>query len=395
MLAAHKRRSRRGLLPHLNKMNLSDLETPALLLDIPTVDANIARMRARLASLGVGFRPHLKTAKAIDVARRMYDGGVGPATVSTLKEAEYFAGHGFTDILYAVGITPGKLAHVSNLRARGVDLKIILDNTEAGTAVAAHVRATGAAIPTLVEIDCDGHRSGVAPDAAELAEIGHILHAAGSLAGVMTHAGSSYDCRSVEAIRAMAEQERARTVGAANRLRNAGLPCAIVSVGSSPTATYAQSLEGVTEVRAGVFVFFDLVMAGIGVCRVEDIALSVLTTVIGHQREKGWVITDAGWMAMSRDRGTEKQAVDQGYGLVCDEAGRPIPDLIMRGANQEHGIIAHRSGDPAKTPLLPLGTRLRVLPNHACATGAQHDRYLAVRGANPEITAIWPRFSGW
>ena len=376
-------------------MNLSDLETPALLLDIPTVDANIARMRARLASLGVGFRPHLKTAKAIDVARRMYDGGVGPATVSTLKEAEYFAGHGFTDILYAVGITPGKLAHVTNLRARGVDLKIILDNPEAATAVAAHVRATGAAIPTLVEIDCDGHRSGVAPDAAELAEIGRILHAAGSLAGVMTHAGSSYDCRSVEAIRAMAEQERARTVGAANRLRDAGLPCAIVSVGSSPTATYAQSLEGVTEVRAGVFVFFDLVMAGIAVCRIEDIALSVLTTVIGHQREKGWVITDAGWMAMSRDRGTEKQAVDQGYGLVCDEAGQPIPDLIMRGANQEHGIIAHRSGDPAKTPLLPLGTRLRVLPNHACATGAQHDRYLAVRGASPEISAIWPRFSGW
>ena len=162
-----------------------------------------------------------------------------------------------------------------------------------------------------------------------------------------------------------------------------------------PTATYAQSLEGVTEVLAGVFVFFDLVMAGIEVCRVEDIALSVLTSVIGHQHEKGWIITDAGWMAMSRDRGTEKQAIDQGYGLVCDEAGRPIADLIMRGANQEHGIIAHRSGDPAKTPMLPLGTRLRVLPNHACATGAQHDRYLAVHGASPEITAMWPRFSGW
>jgi len=139
----------------------------------------------------------------------------------------------------------------------------------------------------------------------------------------------------------------------------------------------------------------DLVMAGLGVCAVDDIALSVLATVIGHQKEKGWIITDGGWMAMSRDRGTEKQAIDQGYGLVCDEAGRPIADLIMRGANQEHGIIAHRSGDAAKTPMLPLGTRLRVLPNHACATGAQHDRYLGVHGASPEITAMWPRFSGW
>ena len=376
-------------------MQLQDLETPALLLDVPKMDANIARMRARLARLGAGFRPHLKTAKSIDVARRMYDNGVGPATVSTLREAEYFAGHGFTDILYAVGITPGKLAHVSNLRARGVDLKIILDSPEAAQAVAAQARSSGAAIPTLVEIDCDGHRSGVAPDAPELPEIGRLLHAAGCLAGVMTHAGASYDCRSVDAIGAMAEQERARTVGAADRLRAAGLPCGIVSVGSSPTATYAQSLEGVTEVRAGVFVFFDLVMAGIEVCRIEDIALSVLTTVIGHQRDRGWLITDAGWMAMSRDRGTEKQAVDQGYGLVCDEAGHPIPALIMRGANQEHGIVAHRSGDPARTPMLPLGTRLRVLPNHACATGAQHERYLAVHGTRPEITAIWPRFSGW
>jgi len=376
-------------------MQLQDLETPALVLDVPKMDANIARMRARLARLGAGFRPHLKTAKSIDVARRMYDNGVGPATVSTLREAEYFAGHGFTDILYAVGITPGKLAHVSNLRARGVDLKIILDSPEAAQAVAAQARSFGAAIPTLVEIDCDGHRSGVAPDAPELPEIGRLLHAAGCLAGVMTHAGASYDCRSVDAIRAMAEQERARTVGAAERLRAAGLPCGIVSVGSSPTATYAQSLEGVTEVRAGVFVFFDLVMAGIEVCRIEDIALSVLTTVIGHQRDRGWLITDAGWMAMSRDRGTEKQAVDQGYGLVCDEAGHPIPALIMRGANQEHGIVAHRSGDPARTPMLPLGTRLRVLPNHACATGAQHERYLAVHGTRPEITAIWPRFSGW
>ena len=376
-------------------MNLADVETPALVLNVPVMDANIARMRRRLASLGVAFRPHLKTAKSIDVARRMFDGAPGAATVSTLKEAEYFAGHGFTDLLYAVGITPGKLAHVANLRARGTDLKIILDNTAAAQAVATHAQANDAPLPTLIEIDCDGHRSGVRHESDELITIARILHDAGCLAGVMTHAGASYDCRSVDAIRASAEQERSRTVGAADRLRSAGLPCAIVSVGSSPTATYAERLDGVTEVRAGVFVFFDLVMAGIGVCRVEDIALSVLTTVIGHQREKGWVISDAGWMAMSRDRGTEKQAVDQGYGLVCDAAGRAIDGLIMRGANQEHGIIAHRSGDPAATPMLPLGTRLRILPNHACATGAQHDRYLAVQGASGAISSIWPRFSGW
>ena len=376
-------------------MLLTDLETPALLLDTPKMDANIARMRERMRSLGVAFRPHLKTCKSIDVARRMFDGGTGAITVSTLKEAEYFFGHGFTDILYAVGITPAKLDHVARLRARGADLKIILDNQEAAAAVADHARRNGSALPTLVEIDSDDHRAGVKPEAAELLEIGRMLHDAGSLAGLMTHAGASYDCRSIAAIRAMAEQERARTVRAAARLGDAGLPCPIVSVGSSPTATFALRLDGVTEVRAGVFAFFDLVMAGIEVCRVDDIALSVLATVIGHQREKGWLLTDAGWMAMSRDRGTAAQPLDQGYGLVCDAAGQPIDGLIMSGASQEHGVVSHRSGEPSKTPLLPLGTRLRILPNHACATAAQHDRYHAVSGASGSVDAVWARFSGW
>jgi D-serine deaminase-like pyridoxal phosphate-dependent protein len=374
-------------------MQLEDIETPALLLDTDRMERNIARMRARLRALGVGFRPHLKTNKSIAVSRRLFDSGHGPVTVSTLKEAEYFFGHGFTDILYAVGITPGKLKHVTDLRARGCDLKIILDNRDAAAAVAALAAQQAILLPALIELDTDGHRSGVAPEGPELIEIGRLLGT--SLAGVMTHAGASYNCRSVAAIRALAEQERARTVEAARRLREAGLPCPIVSVGSTPTATCAEHLEGVTEVRAGVFVFFDLVMAGIAVCEVDDIALSVLTTVIGHQRDKGWIIVDAGWMAMSRDRGTATQPLDQGYGLVCDEDGAPIADLIMTGANQEHGIVSHRSGDPAMTPKLPVGTRLRILPNHACATGAQHDRYHVVTGENKTIVALWERFSGW
>src|SRR3546814_5890947 len=107
----------------------------------------------------------------------------------------------------------------------------------------------------------------------------------------------------------MAERERRAAVDAAQVLRAGGLPCPVVSVGSTPTAMFAENLDGVTEVRAGVFVFFDLFMAGLGVCRQDDIALSVLTTVIGHQPEKDWILVDAGWMAMSRDRGTAGQPV--------------------------------------------------------------------------------------
>jgi D-serine deaminase-like pyridoxal phosphate-dependent protein len=372
---------------------LEQLETPALLLDPQRMDRNIERMRSRLNALGVSFRPHVKTNKSIDVTRRILPSG-GPITVSTLLEADYFAKHGFRDILYAVCIAPNKLAHVAALQAQGVQLSIILDSMETAT-VLAEAHARGRRLDVLIEIDSDGHRSGVKPDAAELVEIAKFLESGGiPVRGVLTHAGSSYECTCVEAIRAMAEQERTAVVHAAGRLRAAGMACPVVSVGSTPTAMFAQHLEGVTEVRAGVFVFYDLVMAGLDVCSVDDIALSVLGTVIGHRSDQGWTLLDAGWMAMSRDRGTASQPVDQGYGLVCDLDGRPLGDLILVGANQEHGIMAHRSGKADAVPHLPVGTQVRILPNHACSTAAQYDHYQVV-GPDRRITATWPRFNGW
>jgi D-serine deaminase-like pyridoxal phosphate-dependent protein len=370
------------------------LETPCLVIDEARMTRNIDRLKVRLDRLGATLRPHLKTCKSVEIARRLMPSPQGPATVSTLKEAEEFAAAGVRDIMYAVGIAPAKLDRVLALRRRGVDLSIIIDSREQAAAVAASSRAAGERVPTLIEIDCDDHRAGIRPGDPILVQIGRDLHEGGAeLRGVITHAGGSYDAIGVGALERAAEQERAGTVAAAKALRDADLPCPVVSVGSTPTAHFARDLTGVTEVRAGVYVFFDLVMAGIGVCRVEDIALSVLTSVIGHQRSKGWILVDAGWMAMSRDRGTAKQALDQGYGLACDVSGNVYQDLIMVEANQEHGILALRPGSAATPPQLPVGTLLRILPNHACATAAQHDSYRATSGGF--VTAVWPRFSGW
>jgi D-serine deaminase-like pyridoxal phosphate-dependent protein len=374
---------------------LEQLETPALLLDEARMERNIARMRNRLQGLGVSFRPHVKTNKSVDVVRRIVAGRQGPITVSTLLEADHFAAQGFRDILYAVCIAPNKLDHVARLQAKDVRLSLILDNMDTARMLAARAKSRGERFEVLVEIDTDGHRSGVAPDAPELVEIGRYLARAGiPLKGVLTHAGSSYECESVDEIRSRAEQERAGAVHAAERLRAAGLEAPVVSVGSTPTALFARDLSGVTEVRAGVFVFFDLFMAGLNVCRPDDIALSVLATVIGHQKDKGWTIVDAGWMAMSRDRGTARQPVDQGYGVVCDVDGEPLDDLVVIGANQEHGILAPRNGASPAARHLPVGTRVRILPNHACSTAAQHGRYL-VLGEGGQVAASWPRFSGW
>ncbi len=375
---------------------LGDLETPCLILDAERMDRNIARLRSRLAPFDVTLRPHLKTGKSVEVARRVMNSPQGPATVSTLKEAENFAAAGVRDIIYAVGIAPAKLAKVIELRKQGVDLAVVLDTVEQAQAVAAASREIGEAIPAFIEIDCDGHRAGVLPtDATRLVEIGEALTQGGELRGVLTHAGGSYTARGADAFRQCAEEERRGVVDAALILRHANLPCPVVSVGSTPTAHHAADLTGVTEVRAGVFVFFDLVMAGIGICQVSDIALSVLATVIGHQREKGWILIDAGWMAMSQDRGTARQDVNQGYGLVCDASGTLLPDIILADANQEHGIIAVRTGSGATLPDLKIGDRVRILPNHACSTAAQHHSYHVVQGASDHVEAEWARFGGW
>lgn len=374
---------------------LSQLDTPCLLLDGDRMGSNISRMKEGLGRLGVNLRPHMKTAKSLEVAKMLLEGTAGGITVSTLREAEEFARAGITDIIYAVGISPQKLARINRLRSSGIDLKVILDSKEQASALAEYVSETTDPIPVLIELDADGNRSGVKPhDKETLLTIAKTIRDGGAeLLGVLTHAGASYDVEDEAAIVAAAEQERKAVADAATTLREAGFKCPIVSVGSTPTAHFARDLTGVTEVRAGVFVFCDLVMAGLGVCTTDDIAISVLTTVIGHQKEKGWVIVDAGWTAMSRDRGTAHQKTDQGYGLVCDAQGKAIDDLIMVSANQEHGIIALRNEVKDLSGEFPVGSMLRILPNHACATAAQHQEYHVLE--NKEYTGVWPRFNGW
>lgn len=382
-------------------MTLDLLDTPAAVIDIPRMEKNIALMQERMDAFGATFRPHVKTTKCLEVVRAQLAAGAKGITVSTLKEAEEFFAAGVSDILYAVGIVPSKLPRAMALKNRGCNLKLLLDNPAAATAVAEFIQKNNVDFEIWIEVDTDGHRSGITPEGDTLLEVGLILHSSKvAVGGVMTHAGSSYELNTPEALKALAEQERVGCVRAAQRLRAANVPCEGVSIGSTPTAIATGNLDGVTEVRAGVYVLFDLVMHNIGVCALDDVALSILTTVIGHQPEKGWAILDAGWMAMSRDRGTSKQACDFGYGQPCALDGTPLLDYVLSGANQEHGILSPvnlesvygaDAGDVTKR--FPIGMKLRILPNHACATGAQFPAYHAL-DATGKLTE-WSRFHGW
>ncbi len=375
--------------------NLQETFTPALVLDRTRMRRNVSKMNESLGD--TMLRPHLKTSKSVDVALETTRGRKSGVTVSTLKEAEYFYQNGFSDILYAVGMIPDKVERVVPMLLAGAELTFVADDLMNVRELGNAAKSAGVVLKLMIEIDTDGHRSGLRPDDARVAEMSQLINAHPSLEfrGVMTHAGESYGLHDPKALAEIAEVERAGAVKAANSIRSAGVACPVVSGGSTPTALSASSREGLTEVRAGVFVFQDLVQSNIGICSVDDIAISVLTTVIGHQRERNWLITDAGGMALSKDRGTASQKIDYGYGLVTPiEDSKPIPGLKVTAANQEHGII---SSDNTSIPWdrFPIGTRLRVLPNHACMTAAAHDHYCVVDSGSTKILSVWDRINGW
>lgn len=375
--------------------SIASLDTPVAIVDVSRMQRNIQRMQQRMDTLGVRLRPHIKTSKCLPVIKAQIAAGASGVTVSTLKEAEHCFAEGISDIFYAVAIAPGKLAQALTLRRKGCRLSVLTDSVIGAQAIVSFGQQNDERFEVWIEIDCDGHRSGLTVEDNALIDVARVLSEGGmQLRGVMTHAGSSYELDNLEALQILAEQERFLCVSAAERIREAGLVCPEVSIGSTPTALSALSLEDVTEVRAGVYVFFDLVMRNIGVCQTDELALSVLTTVIGHQQDKGWIITDAGWMAMSRDRGTQRQRQDFGYGQVCTEAGDWIEGALVTGANQEHGIITLGTAESANiVTRFPIGSRLRILPNHACATGAQFPDYHACDAEG--VVHTWSRLHGW
>jgi len=373
-------------------VRLADVPTPALVLDRDRLERNLERMRRHVRRLGVALRPHLKTAKCAEIARLVLPEG-GGITVSTVREAEYFLEQGFRDIFYAVAVAPIKLPRLGELARRGARILLAVDHPSIAAAVSDYTRRHRVRLDILIEVDSGEGRSGVKPGSSLLGEIASALDYGAGLAGVFTHGGHSYAGRSPDNHARVAEQERAAVVAAAAHLRAAGQACEIVSVGSSPSVIHARHLDGVTEARAGVYMFGDLFQAGIGMCDRSDLALSVLATVIGHRREENRLLIDAGAFALSKDRSTAKlgPAGDCAYGLVTTSEGERVPGLQVADVYQEHGVV--QGAGPIDYDRFPLGSQVRVLPNHACPTAAAHDRYHVVRGT--KVEAVWSRINGW
>lgn len=370
-----------------------DLPTPCAVIDLDRLVRNTERMISRTHDLGVRLRPHVKTHKCVEAARYQVGNHFGGIAVSTLAEAEHFAAGQFSDITYAVPIAPGRVAHAVSLAQRLNRLNLLVDDPAVIHMLSAQSILKGVTINVLVKVDCGYHRAGLLPDDPRLVDLARKIEAAPGLVfdGILTHAGHSYDCVGVDAIGVVAEEERSKAVAAADILRSAGLSVSTVSIGSTPTISVVEDLTGITEVRPGNYALFDVFQASIGTCTQTDVALSVITEVIGNYQDRGWVLVDAGALAMSKDPGAVHVLSEQDFGIICDPVSQvPMPGIRLVGLSQEHGKV---SMDSTRSGSLSLGDKLRVLPNHSCLVTALYETIFVVQGI--QVVDRWRPARGW
>ncbi|HEY5230822.1 MAG TPA: alanine racemase [Galbitalea sp.] len=341
------------------------LATPVLVVDQAVLDANIARVAQFASRTGLALRPHVKTHKSIEIARRQRAAGAVGITVATLSEAEVFADAGFDDIFvaYPLWIDESKVAVLQRVLDQSSVL-LGVDSTDSAVRIAhAGLKRTDS-LSVLVEVDSGHHRSGVAPkDAGNVASA--IQDAGLKVAGVFTFPGHSY---SPDTRESAARDEQAALALAVDAMKASDVTARIVSGGSTPSLEFADS-SVLTEVRPGVYVFGDAQQWELGSVSPETIALTALATVVS--RSPDHLILDSGSKVLGADRG----AYSSGYGRLLD-----YPDARITALSEHHATVTGVD--------LPLGTRVRVVPNHVCAAVNLADEYVVASTSDDE----WPVF---
>jgi D-serine deaminase-like pyridoxal phosphate-dependent protein len=347
-----------------------EVETPALLLYRDVMERNLTHMADRASKLGVALRPHIKTHKCLALGHRQVALGAQGITVSTLFEAEAFARGGFTDLTWAFPLDRTHVPHAKRI-AEQTTLRVILDDLETAKAI------SGTGLHVWLKVDCGYHRAGVDPSSRYALDVARELGAERGITfdGILSHSGHAYRTRNQDEAAQIAEQERQVMAWFAELLRKDGLPVRGVSVGSTPAMAAAKDLTGVTEARPGNYIFYDRTMVLIGCCAPQDVAVSVLATVVSHQPGASHFVVDAGALSLSKDLGpTHLGSLQPAFGEV-----KGHPELTVASVSQEHGLI--RAAAPAAIEgKFKVGERLEIVPNHSCLTEAHFDEYVVIEG---------------
>uniref|UniRef100_A0A665XEL5 Zgc:162816 n=1 Tax=Echeneis naucrates TaxID=173247 RepID=A0A665XEL5_ECHNA len=335
---------------------IASLCTPALVVDVDKVKRNAQRMKDRCQKLGVQLRPHMKTHKTLECADIMTGGTRRCIVVSTLAEAFFYADHGFDDILYAYSLPFDKVERSAALSERLDLFQVLLDHPEA-----------------LEQLKKRPLRDG------------RQWHAEGvQLTGVYAHCGNTYNCKGVKEIQTVAQETTSLTLQFMEKLKAMGIICKS-SIGSTPSCSHPiKDMAQLSEVHPGNYAFFDVQQFVIGSCSLEDVAVRILTRVIGHCPHRNQLLIDCGWTGISLD-GAGK--LSTGYAVIEGH-----PNLKLLSMTQEHGRVEPISGalDYSK---YPIGSLLTLIPYHACATASMHPVYYV--HSEGRLLGKWTPTRGW
>jgi D-serine deaminase-like pyridoxal phosphate-dependent protein len=359
-----------------------DLPTPALLVDIDALSANVARMAAHARAIGVQLRPHFKTHKSVEIARLQRDAGAVGFTVATPHEAETLVAAGFDDVLVAHSpVGTGRAQRLAALRRRA-RVAFVIDSLDGARALAESTRGRDGPVRVLWEVDCGTARCGTAPGSASAAGALEVAALPGiEVDGFLTFPGHAYAAADEAQLDTVVGDEERAMAATSRAARELGAGGATLSGGSTPTASRVRRETSLSELRPGNYVFHDATQIALGVASREQCALTVLATVVARPTPHR-AILDTGSKALGAERMTART---HGFAHVAAR-----PELAVTRLYEEHGVI--EADDPFSR--LSVGARVEVLPNHACVTANLHESYVLRRGEDVvDVLALGAR--GW
>jgi D-serine deaminase-like pyridoxal phosphate-dependent protein len=361
---------------------LAAVTTPALIVDRPRLLANLDEVAARARSLGVALRPHAKTHKSPVIAGLQREHGAAGLTVATVAEAEGFAAAGNTDLLITTPpVGDWRLERVVVL-ARRARVRVVVDDVEVVAALERACRRGGVEVGYLWEVDCGVGRFGTPPGPATAELVARVADSTShcSFDGLLAFGGHAYAATNRDELATAARQEHEAISETVSALVERGVGAEVRSIGSTPTSHFMQSGDGITEIRPGNYVFYDATQVALGLVPLERCSLSVLATVTSRPA-RDRLILDCGSKALAAER---LSSLTPGFGLVEGH-----PELGVERLYEEQAIV--RSDQPCA---LPVGARVRVVPNHACAAANLHSEMLVVDDG--VIVDVWPvELRGW
>ena len=358
-------------------MQITDLQTPAVLIETGRLACNIDTMQRAADAAGVLLRPHAKTHKLPSIARQQIARGAAGICCAKPSEATVFADAGIEDIRIPYPVNPSKADQILALIDR-TRLSIIVDDADVAAAWAGIVAKAGKMLDVLVKVDVGFHRCGVDPVSPEALHLISLVSTLPGLRlrGILSHAGHGYHAASETALRLIAEEEVNAMTRLAAHMRNKGVAVDEISIGATPTARFSLTHKGPTEMRPGNYVYFDRTQVGLGAADVDDCALTVLSTVVA--KHPGRIILDAGSKTLTND-GARGFTPIAGYGALSpsiDARLQPHDGFSVERLSEEHATVKVAGGAPELT----IGDRVRIIPNHSCVVSNLVDTVHMVDG---------------